>query len=122
MLGCCAGAWSPFPPVARPNSDSGHQQIYHVKETPRAAPGNLDLNISDEEEFSPDKLRSNVERFYMEVIIRLLGAVKHVARLRSWRERRRTTVCCVVRRMDMTRIRGVLTGGRHISLRGPSTF
>lgn len=34
----------------------------------------------------------------MEVIIRLLGAVKHVARLRSWRERRRTTVCCVVRR------------------------
>lgn len=31
-------------------------------------PGNLDLNIADEEEFSPDKLRANVERLYMTVV------------------------------------------------------
>jgi hypothetical protein len=39
--------------------------MYHVKEVPYAVPGDLDLNISDEEEFSPDKLRATVERFYM---------------------------------------------------------
>ncbi|KAI1848461.1 hypothetical protein JX266_005767 [Neoarthrinium moseri] len=71
-----------------------NKQMYHVKEVPNAVPGNLDLNIADEEEFSPDKLRANVERLYMTVIIGLIGAVKHVARLRSWREARRTGAFC----------------------------
>ena len=44
------------------------QQMYHVKEFPYPVPGNLDLNIADEEEFSPDKLRSNLERLYMTVV------------------------------------------------------
>jgi hypothetical protein len=74
-----------------------NKQMYHVKEVPIAVPGNLDLNISDQEEFSPDKLRANIERLYMTVIIGLLGAVKHIARLRSWRETRRTTAFCAVR-------------------------
>jgi hypothetical protein len=73
-----------------------NKQMYHVKEVPNAVPGNLDLNISDEEEFSPDKLRANVERLYMTVIIGLLATVKHIARLRSWRETRRTTAFCAV--------------------------
>lgn len=72
------------------------KQMYHVKEVPNAVPGNLDLNIADEEEFSPDKLRANVERLYMTVIIGLLAAVKHIARLRSWRETRRTAAFCTV--------------------------
>ena len=59
-------------------------------------PGNLDLNIADEEEFSPDKLRANVERLYMTVIIGLLNSVKHIARLRSWKETRRTSCVCAV--------------------------
>jgi hypothetical protein len=42
--------------------------MYHVKEYPYPVPGNLDLQIADEEEFSPDKLRSNVERLYMTVV------------------------------------------------------
>ncbi|KAI1802512.1 hypothetical protein F4811DRAFT_563169 [Daldinia bambusicola] len=71
-----------------------NKQIYHVKEVPTAVPGDLDLNIADEEEFSPDKLRANIERFYMTVVIGLLAAVKHVARLRSWRETRRTACFC----------------------------
>ncbi|KAK7712745.1 hypothetical protein SLS57_007699 [Botryosphaeria dothidea] len=45
-----------------------NKQIYHVKEYPHPVPGNLDLNIADEEEFSPDKLRANVERLYMTVV------------------------------------------------------
>jgi len=32
------------------------------------APGNLDLNVADEDEFSPDKLRVTVERLYMTVV------------------------------------------------------
>ncbi|KAF2086697.1 hypothetical protein K490DRAFT_57606 [Saccharata proteae CBS 121410] len=44
-----------------------NKQMYHVKEYPHPVPGNLDLNIADEEEFSPDKLRANIERLYMTV-------------------------------------------------------
>ncbi|KAI0547762.1 hypothetical protein F4679DRAFT_586227 [Xylaria curta] len=72
-----------------------NKQMYHVKEVPYSVPGDLDLNVADEEEFSPDKLRATVERFYMTVVIGLLAAVKHVARLRSWRETRRTTYFCL---------------------------
>ncbi|EKG20052.1 hypothetical protein MPH_02683 [Macrophomina phaseolina MS6] len=71
-----------------------NKQIYHVKEYPHPVPGNLDLNIADEEEFSPDKLRANVERLYMTVIIGFLGGGKQIARLRSWRETRRTAWFC----------------------------
>ncbi|KAL8359283.1 hypothetical protein RB601_007945 [Gaeumannomyces tritici] len=71
-----------------------NKQMYHVKAVPYAVPGNLDLNVADEEEFSPDKLRANLERLYTTVIVGVLAAVKHVARLRSWRETRRTTSFC----------------------------
>lgn len=67
-----------------------NKQMYHVKATSEFLLGGLDLNIADEEEFSPDKLRSNVERLYMTVIIGLMGVGNHIARLRSWREPRRT--------------------------------
>ncbi|GIZ37584.1 hypothetical protein CKM354_000102700 [Cercospora kikuchii] len=68
-----------------------NKQMYHVKEYPYAVPGNLDLNIADEEEFSPDKLRANIERLYMTVGIGLMTLGKHIARIRSWRETRRTS-------------------------------
>ncbi|KAI0425745.1 hypothetical protein F5Y09DRAFT_334701 [Xylaria sp. FL1042] len=71
-----------------------NKQMYHVKEVPHSVLGDLDLNVSDEEEFSPDKLRATVERFYMTVVIGLLAVVKHIARLRSWRETRRTSSFC----------------------------
>jgi hypothetical protein len=79
--------------------------MYHLKEIPNAAPGGLDLNVADEEEFSPDKLRSNIERLYMTVIIGFMSFGKHIARLRSWRERRRTAYFCAV---SPTLIRGVV--------------
>lgn len=68
-----------------------NKQMYHVKEFPHPVPGNLDLNIADEEEFSPDKLRANLERLYMTVIIGLMGFGKQIVRIRSWRETRRTS-------------------------------
>ena len=45
--------------------------MYHVKEIENAPPGGLDLNVADEEEFSPDKLRSNLERIYMTIVSKI---------------------------------------------------
>ena len=46
--------------------------MYHVKKMDVVVPGGLDLNIADEDEFSPDKLRSTIERLYMTVVRPLL--------------------------------------------------
>ena len=73
-----------------------NKQMYHVKATSAPLLGGLDCNIVDEDEFSPDKLRANVERLYMTVIIGLMGMGNHVVRLRSWREPRRTGAFCAV--------------------------
>jgi len=73
------------------------KQMYRVKATTGPPPGGLDLNIVDEDDFSPDKLRSNLERLYMTVIIGLMGFGNHIARLRSWREPRRTIPFAAVR-------------------------
>ncbi|KAL6718719.1 hypothetical protein ACLMJK_002953 [Lecanora helva] len=67
-----------------------NKQMYHVKATNQQMIGGLDCYIVDEDEFSPDKLRSNIERLYMTVVIGMMGFGKHIARLRSWREPRRT--------------------------------
>lgn len=48
--------------------------MYHVKEIPTAPPGGLDMNIADEEEFSPDKLRANIERLYMTIVCSRLNS------------------------------------------------
>ena len=76
-----------------------NKQMYHVKATKAPLLGGLDLNIADEDEFSPDKLRANVERLYMTVIIGLMGFGKHIARLRSWREPKRTGAFAAVREL-----------------------
>lgn len=70
--------------------------MYHVKALPEPPLGGLDLNIADEEEFSPDKLRANIERLYMTVIVGVVSFWKHIARLRSWRERNRTIAFAAV--------------------------
>ncbi|TFK49827.1 hypothetical protein OE88DRAFT_1632450 [Heliocybe sulcata] len=67
-----------------------NKQLYHVKATDGPLPGGLDLWPAEEEEFAPDKLRSNFERVYVTVVTGMAAFVKHVARLRSWNERNRT--------------------------------
>lgn len=56
--------------------------------------GHLDLECALEEEFSPDKLRTQVERIYYTVFIGLAGFANHIARLRSWNEVRRSSIWC----------------------------
>ncbi|KAI0821958.1 hypothetical protein BC628DRAFT_1328213 [Trametes gibbosa] len=71
-----------------------NKQVQHVRAIPASAPGFLDLEISEDEEFSPDKLRANIERLYMTVIVGMATFGKHIARLRSWNEPRRTAKFC----------------------------
>ena len=66
------------------------KQMYHVKAMKEDPLSKLDLETAEEDEFSPDKLRANVERLYMTVIVGVIGFGKHIARLRSWREPVRT--------------------------------
>ncbi|RYO96734.1 hypothetical protein DL765_011504 [Monosporascus sp. GIB2] len=84
-----------------------NKQVYHVKEVVDPLPGNLDLNIAEDEEFSPDKLRANVERLYMTVLIGIMNAVKHIARIRSWKETKRTSLFCAVRPPAQVLCRGL---------------
>ncbi|KAH8774822.1 hypothetical protein BGZ57DRAFT_1016413 [Hyaloscypha finlandica] len=46
-----------------------NKQMYHVKVLHEPPLGGLDLSIADAEEFSPDKLRANIERLYMTVMV-----------------------------------------------------
>ncbi|KAL2827384.1 hypothetical protein BDW59DRAFT_179151 [Aspergillus cavernicola] len=73
-----------------------NKQIYNVKAVPDAPLQRLDLNRAEDDHFSPDKLRATLERFYTTIVIGLTGFVKHIARLRSWKEPRRTSSFCAV--------------------------
>ncbi|KGY14724.1 hypothetical protein PABG_12409 [Paracoccidioides brasiliensis Pb03] len=59
------------------------QQVYNVKAVPAPPPGDFDLHRAKEEGFSPDTLKSAIERFYATVVIGLINAFKHFDRLRS---------------------------------------
>ncbi|KAF4594847.1 hypothetical protein GQ602_000460 [Ophiocordyceps camponoti-floridani] len=56
----------------------------------------LDMDVADDDDFSPEKLRATVERLYVSVLVPIVSGWKHVARLRSWRERRRTSIFLAV--------------------------
>lgn len=71
--------------------------VFSVKETSRASPDGLDLIASPEQDFSPNNMRAQLERLYMGMLIGTLAFIKHVSRLRSWNEKTRTGVFCVVR-------------------------
>ncbi|OQE02708.1 hypothetical protein PENVUL_c039G06788 [Penicillium vulpinum] len=71
-----------------------NKQIYHVKAVHDTASLNLDLNRTENEQFPPEKLRMTLERFYISVVVGVTEFFRHITRLRSWKERRRTTVFC----------------------------
>lgn len=73
-----------------------NKQTFEVRAIEEPPLANLDMNIADQDEFSPDKLRAHLERAYVSVVIKLLSAWNHVARLQSWRESRRTSIFLAV--------------------------
>lgn len=44
--------------------------------------------------YTPDKFRTHLERLYMTVVVGAVNVWKHVVRIRSWREWRRTAIFC----------------------------
>ncbi|KAK8097410.1 hypothetical protein PG984_016549 [Apiospora sp. TS-2023a] len=71
-------------------------QIFTLKETVKPLSSGLDFNLADDASFEPKKLRSQFERLYMGVLLGVFGAIKHVSRIRSWLEPRRTGAFCAV--------------------------
>ncbi|EPQ28282.1 uncharacterized protein PFL1_04109 [Pseudozyma flocculosa PF-1] len=71
-----------------------NKQTYRVKKVDRTDATGLDCYISHDEQFSPDKLKSTLERLYISVVVGVVAAFKHVARIRSWTEPRRTAGFC----------------------------
>ncbi|KAK3319406.1 hypothetical protein B0H66DRAFT_268337 [Apodospora peruviana] len=69
-----------------------NKQMFHVKATHDCPTNDLDLEIVRQEVFTADKFRTHIERFYMTIVVDLFNLWKHIARLRSWRETRRTAV------------------------------
>lgn len=67
-----------------------NKQAFKVRTVEQPPLANLDMNIADEEEFSPEKLRAHLERCYVSVVVPVCAAWNHVVRLRSWNERDRT--------------------------------
>ncbi|UZJ52677.1 hypothetical protein CBS101457_001997 [Exobasidium rhododendri] len=69
-----------------------NKQTYHAKKLEEEPQGGIDMNIADKDAFTPDKLRSTLERIYMSVGLGGAAFFKHIARVRSWKEYRRTSL------------------------------
>jgi hypothetical protein len=67
-----------------------NKQIFQVRSIDAVPLADLDMNIADDDAFSPDKLRAQLERLYMTVVVSVVSLWNHIVRLRSWRERKRT--------------------------------
>ncbi|KAL7898877.1 hypothetical protein HDV63DRAFT_385753 [Trichoderma sp. SZMC 28014] len=73
-----------------------NKQIFEVKSIDTVPLADLDMNIAEDEVFSPEKLRAQLERLYMTIVVSLICLWKHIVRLRSWREAERTAVFLAV--------------------------
>ncbi|CAG7563787.1 unnamed protein product [Fusarium equiseti] len=72
-----------------------NKRVFHLKHVPNHPEDELDLNVAEDEQFSPNKLRAQLERLYMEAILGFIMFRQHLSRLQSWREPRRTASFCI---------------------------
>lgn len=73
-----------------------NKQVFEVRSIEAVPLADLDMNIAEDDAFSPDKLRAQLERLYMTIIVSLVSLWKHIVRLRSWRETQRTAAFLAV--------------------------
>ncbi|KAF4947767.1 hypothetical protein FGADI_10161 [Fusarium gaditjirri] len=73
-----------------------NKRVFHLKHAPDHPEDEMDFNVAEEEQFSPNKLRAQIERLYMGAILNLIMLKQHLSRLQSWREPRRTSCFCLV--------------------------
>ncbi|KAK0614619.1 hypothetical protein B0T14DRAFT_499848 [Immersiella caudata] len=67
-----------------------NKQTYYVKAVLEDPANGLDLEITNDEVFTPVKFKTHLERLYMTVFVGAFHLWKHITRLRSWQEWRRT--------------------------------
>lgn len=73
------------------------QEIFLLREASEpGARGELDLHLAEGARFSATKLRSQLERLYMGALLGSFAGVKHLSRLHSWLEPRRTAAFATV--------------------------
>ncbi|KAF5689055.1 hypothetical protein FDENT_4557 [Fusarium denticulatum] len=73
-----------------------NKRVFHLKHAPNHPEDEMDFNVAEEEQFSPNKLRAQIERLYMEAVLGFIMFRQHLSRLQSWREPRRTSCFCLV--------------------------
>ncbi|KAI7769543.1 hypothetical protein LZL87_011427 [Fusarium oxysporum] len=73
-----------------------NKRVFHLKYAPDHPEDEMDFNVAEEEQFSPNKLRAQIERLYMGAILGFIMLRQHLSRLQSWREPRRTSCFCLV--------------------------
>ncbi|TGO15620.1 hypothetical protein BTUL_0038g00510 [Botrytis tulipae] len=73
-----------------------NKDVFDVRAVDLEVSRGLDLNDAWSDEHAADKATLHLERMYLSMILGFASLGKHVARLRSWKETRRTSVFCAV--------------------------
>ncbi|TGO21385.1 hypothetical protein BPAE_0223g00140 [Botrytis paeoniae] len=71
-----------------------NKDVFDVRAVDLEVARGLDLNEAWSDEHAADKATLHLERMYLSMILGFASLGKHVARLRSWKETRRTSVFC----------------------------
>ncbi|KAJ5567070.1 hypothetical protein N7535_006376 [Penicillium sp. DV-2018c] len=73
-----------------------NKDVLDVKAVPVEIARGLDLNDAWAQDRITDKVTLNLQRVYLSVVLGIASLAKHVSRLRSWKETRRSSAFCVV--------------------------
>ncbi|KAF7896685.1 uncharacterized protein EAF01_009088 [Botrytis porri] len=71
-----------------------NKDVFDVRAVDLEVSRGLDLNDAWSDEHAADKATLHLQRMYLSVILGFASLGKHVARLRSWKETRRTSIFC----------------------------
>ncbi|KAJ5935933.1 hypothetical protein N7454_005231 [Penicillium verhagenii] len=73
-----------------------NKHVFDVKALPVESAMGLDLNDAWSQDHAADKMALHLQRFYLTWVLGLASIVKHISRLRSWKEACRTSVFCTI--------------------------
>jgi len=73
-----------------------NKDVFSVEAVSPYVARGLDLNDAWSDEYATDKLTLHLQRLYLSVVLGFASFGKHVSRLRSWKETKRTSAFCAV--------------------------
>ncbi|PQE09163.1 Proteasome subunit beta type protein [Rutstroemia sp. NJR-2017a WRK4] len=73
-----------------------NKDVFDVRAVDLEVSRGLDLNDAWSDEHAADKITLNLQRMYLSIILGVVSFRNHVARLRSWKETRRTSAFCAL--------------------------